>query len=803
MSERFLCIHGHFYQPARENPWLGAVLQQESAAPYHDWNERITAECYARNGAAHILDPTERVVDIVNNYASISFNVGPTLLRWLARHAKPTVYAQILEADRESQQKNAGHGNAIAQVYNHVIMPLASHRDRTTQVIWGIRDFERHFQRRPEGMWLPETAVDLQALEVLATHGMTFTILAPHQAMRVRPSPSSPWRDVRPETLDVTVPYRCALPSGHAITIFFYDAPLSRGIAFEGLLGSGAELARRLVARVGDSTQRTRILTVATDGESFGHHHPFGEMALAYALHDVATHSAVRLTNFGAYLAGHPPSAEVELRENSSWSCTHGIERWRADCGCNSGKGWHQQWRGPLREAITWLSSELDALYQARGAELFVDPWAARDDALDLLEGTPGAMDTFFARHASRPLAPGEHVAALRLLEMQRQGLLMQSSDGWFFDDISGTETIQILAHATRAMELGRNFGAELEGPFAERLRAARGNLDQYPNGTAVLEQRVRPMAVSLARLVGTHAMRTLVEKVPDQYTLYQSAVRQVSRRDVMAKDQTLSLGRVGVRSTVTDEEEKAGYAVVHFDVDQMHCALRTGGPTEEDAAAEATLVDRFKRDAALAVIPLLDAAFGPTSFVFQDLLPDDRHRILSHLGEQWLADLERFYRRVYDDYRTQHPSGRGAQRSSSPALRTALALVLTRDLEQALSAEGSPSARPFQIVAELGSWGLPVPPARFEPLLRRALEAALAREALVAVRVLQAGQLLDLAEAANVPLNLREAQNQFARLIRSGAADGNLAEIRAFGERLRFNLDAFMRNAALPGRSR
>src|SRR3989337_2398041 len=227
---RHLCVHGHFYQPTRENPWTGVVELQDATTPYHDWNARITAECYARNAASRTLDEADHVVRIVNNYAGISFNVGPTLLRWLAT-AAPSTYELILEGDRASRHAQYGHGGALAQVYNHVIMPLATPRDRVTQVRWGLRDFERRFRRRPEGMWLGETAVDLATLEILADHGISFTILAPHQARRVK-RPEGTWTDVTAETLDASVPYRCRLPGGRAIALFFYYGPLSRAVAF-------------------------------------------------------------------------------------------------------------------------------------------------------------------------------------------------------------------------------------------------------------------------------------------------------------------------------------------------------------------------------------------------------------------------------------------------------------------------------------------------------------------------------------------------------------------------------------------
>ncbi|HJQ40261.1 MAG TPA: DUF3536 domain-containing protein, partial [Thermoanaerobaculia bacterium] len=373
-GERFITIHGHFYQPPRENPWLEAVETQDSAFPYHDWNERITVECYEPNASARILDDADRIRRIVNNYASISFNFGPTLLSWLQSVA-PETYASILDADRISRERFSGHGCAIAQAHNHIILPLANARDQRTQVRWGIRDFEHRFGRKPEGMWLPETAVDVASLEALAAEGIAFTILEPHQAAR--------WR--HPGPLDPTVPYLCRLPSGASIAIFFYDGPISRAVAFERLLARGENFALRIVGAFqnGDA----QLVNIATDGETYGHHHRFGEMALAYALQFIDDNRLARLTNYGEQLERQPPLHEVEIKERTSWSCAHGVERWRSDCGCNtySSPGWNQQWRTPLRNALDWLRDELSAIYERYGRQAFHDPWQTRDDYIDVI----------------------------------------------------------------------------------------------------------------------------------------------------------------------------------------------------------------------------------------------------------------------------------------------------------------------------------------------------------------------------------------------------------------------------------
>jgi len=792
MSSHWVCVHGHFYQPSREHPWLESIGLQDSAAPYHDWNERVTAECYARNAAARILDEDKRIIRIVNNYAAISFDAGPTLLRWLARRA-PDVYAAILDADRLSRQAQFGHGNAIAQVYTHLIMPLAAPRDRVTQVVWAIKDFERRFHRHPEGMWLPETAVDVATLEVLAAQRLAFTILAPHQAWRVRTGPESPWFYVSDSRFDTGMPYRCRLPSGRSIAIFFYDAAVSNAIAFAGLLHDGAALAERLAAPAGEMGGRLRA--VATDGESYGHHHRFGEMALAAALQRLRDDGAIRLTNFGAYLAMHPPTAEVEIRERTSWSCPHGVERWRADCGCRTGPGGHQRWRGPLREAIDWLKQELDRLYEQHAGPLFRDVWAARDDAVELIDPDPGAEESFFARHASGGLTDERRREARRLLEAQRQGMLMQSSDGWFFDDIAGPEAVQILAHASRAMDLVRTWDATLEPAFVRRLQAAPGNVPAVPDGAAVYDRFVRPQAVPTARLVAIHAICSLVEQPgPDAPAV---TIRQLDAARTDAGGHALLVGRVVVSSSVTGDEEEAAYAVVHFGGHEVHCAAQAGVPAERFEELRATLLWRFGRDVLSEVIRTLDEALGPAYFTLRDLPPDDRRRVLAAMTARPLRALDETYRRVYQENRGMMEYLRDAQAPVPPEMVMAAVVVLTRDLEDELrSPPDQPlDTRAFTLVDELRSWGREVRADRFEPLLRGRLEAVLTGPLPLPDRLQRAAQILDLADAAGITLDLWEAQNRFHRLLRAARLQEAGPQLRAVGERLQFNVERLLKD--------
>ncbi|MBD3162208.1 MAG: DUF3536 domain-containing protein, partial [Candidatus Latescibacteria bacterium] len=471
-------IHGHFYQPPRENPWSGRIPRQPSAAPFHDWNERIHRECYRANAHSRILDARGRIESIVNNYEEIHFDFGPTLLRWIARE-DPELHARILDADAASVLARGGHGNAIAQAYNHMILPLATDRDRRTQILWGLRDFAHRFGRRSESVWLPETACDEATLRLLVELEVRYVILAPAQAKRVRPLAGGAWTDVSGERIDSSRAYRATVRDRDGterggITVFFYDGPLSAGISFGHFLRSAPALADRLAAR---GTGDADLVQVATDGEVYGHHEPFGDMCLAYLTRREAPRRGVRVTNYGEHLDHHPPHDEVELDfgphgAGSSWSCAHGIERWRSDCGCRTGgrSDWNQRWRGPLREALDALRDRLAGIYEEAAGALLRDPWHARDEAIDLLLD-PAGRDRFLDRHARRPLDEAERAAVLDLLDSQHHAMLMFTSCAWFFADLAGLEVQQNLAYAARAIEVVQAYGGErIEREFVDRL---------------------------------------------------------------------------------------------------------------------------------------------------------------------------------------------------------------------------------------------------------------------------------------------------------------------------------------------
>ncbi len=494
-----LIIHGHFYQPPRENPWTGLVDAEPSAHPFHDWNERITAECYAANAQAQVdgaAGPT------INNYARISFNFGPTLLSWLEDH-HPETYALILEADRESVRERGGHGNAIAQAYGHAILPLCNERDRLTQVLWGIADFRRRFGREPESLWLPETACDDDTLSVLIEQQLRYVILAPGQAERYRPLGGGEWHSVEDGSIDVSSAYRYFHRdgSGRSIAVFFYDGPLARAIAFENALASSEALVRMFSQATHGPGRRGPFINIATDGETYGHHFKFGDLCLAHTVEIEAPQAGFWLTNYGQCLDRYPPEFEVEIKkgpdgEGTSWSCVHGVARWSRDCGCHTGgeSGWNQKWRGPLRDAMNFLRDEAAREFERAGSDLFLDVWDARNAYFQLILDSGQSRDGFLSRHSKYPLSPADEVRALTLLEMQYDSLLMFTSCGWFFSDISGIESIQVLKYACRVIDLMDQLA--LPSPrrrFLEILAEARSNRPELGNGADIYRKLVEP----------------------------------------------------------------------------------------------------------------------------------------------------------------------------------------------------------------------------------------------------------------------------------------------------------------------
>ena len=688
--ERFICIHAHCYQPPRENPWLEAVERQDSAWPYHDWNERITAECYAPNCAARILDEEGLIAEITDNYSKISFNFGPTLLSWMEEN-EPETYRCILESDHASRKRFSGHGSAIAQAYNHVILPLANSRDKHTQIRWGIADFEHRFGRFPEGMWLPETAVDLETLDILASFGIKFTILAQRQAGRTRKLGGRSWRDVSGGRIDPTRAYLARLPSGRRINLFFYDGPISQAVAFEKLLDSGEQFAQRLKSGFSDARPWTQLMHIATDGETYGHHHRYGDMALAYALHSIESQPEVRLTNYGEFLEKFPPTHEVQIIENTAWSCSHGVERWRSDCGCSSGReGWNQMWRGPLRAALDYLRDRVSALYEQRASELLRDVWRARDDYIEvILDRSPESLWIFFEKYSRRQLHAAETTAALKLLEMQRHAMLMFTSCGWFFDEISGIESVQVIQYAARVIQLAREVaGEDLEPEFLKMLAEATSNIPEVGDGEKIYQRFVKTTMVDLRKVAAHFAISSVFEDSRDGTPKFCYDIRIQDYRRLDSDRARLGLGRIRVTSRITRESQELTFGVIHCGNEVLHAGVRDFDDQEDYSQVMEKIGAAFTGGNFADTLLLLDEYFRGLQYSLKSLFRDEQKRIIDVIVAQTLQDAEASHRDVYQRH---GPLLRFLKEMNQPlpeVLRITAEFVLNSDLRHTFESE-------------------------------------------------------------------------------------------------------------------
>ena len=709
-GKRFICIHGHFYQPPRENPWLETVETQDSAAPYHDWNERVCAECYAPNGAARILNNKNRIMRIVNNYARISFDFGPTLMSWLVENA-PRTYRMILDGERRSRKAFGGHSSAMAQVYNHIILPLANRRDKITQIRWGIADYQRHFGSAPEGMWLAETAADSESLELMAQHGIKFTVLAPHQCKRIRPlKDGAGWTDTPGATVDTTHPYIVRFNSGASIAVFFYDGPTSRAIAFEGLLNSGDGYVGRLKAGFKDNAQ-PQLVHVATDGESYGHHHKYGEMALAYALRLLESDKNVHLSNYGSFLERFTPEYEAEIVENTSWSCIHGVERWRSNCGCNAGHpGWNQAWRAPLRKALDELRDGLVPLTELEGAKLFKDVWAARDGYIEaVLDHSPQSVEQFFRQHQLHALTPPERIRGLELMEMQRHSQLMYTSCGWFFDDISGLETVQVIAYAARVLQLAREVSLKLAAPlepaFLARLAEARSNVAAAGDGAQIYKEQVSTKQLGLEQVAAHYAISSIFSSYAEETDLFSFRVWRNSYDMYTSGRGRLALGRVKIVGAVTGKQRNFSFAVLHFGDQNITAAVKSYEP--EDALAfeafAAQAAGYVQRADFPEVIRLLDRYYGHMDYSLTSLFSDEQRRIMQVILNSTLSDIENSLTTIYEDHASLLHFLSQAGLPKPPALTLAAGFAINAGLRRTLESDpiDQPQLRSFLSLAK------------------------------------------------------------------------------------------------------
>ena len=785
-TDRYLCIHGHFYQPPRENPWLESVEHQESAYPFHDWNERITAECYAPNANSRILDEDGYITRILSNYSRISFNFGPTLLAWLER-ARPDVYQAILRADGESRRRFSGHGSALAQAYNHSILPLCNPRDRITQIKWGLRDFEHRFGRAPEGMWLPETAVDVDTLEALAEAGLRFTLLAPHQAAEVRPPGRKDWRDVRGARIDPRRGYFTRLPSGRTLALFFYDGPVSQAVAFEQLLSNGDKFRARLMGAFDGHRHGPQLVHIATDGETYGHHHRHGDMALAYALRELEADPSVRLTNYGEFLERFEPDHEVRIVERSSWSCVHGIERWRSNCGCSTGgrPGWNQEWRAPLRAALDWLRDRLVVLFEDLAPRVLPDPWAARDAYIDLiLDRSDGAIERFFARHGrggdgplqSPTQAPiqrldeDERITALKLLEMQRHALLMYTSCAWFFDELSGIETVQVLGYAGRAIQLAAELARiNVETPFLARLTEARSNLVEQGDGARIYDMHVVPTAVDLPRLVAHYAVSSLFSDYSDRARVHAYLVDQVDANYKSLGRSKLAVGKVRVVSEVTREQQVLSFGILHLGDHNLSGGVREFQGDEEYVQMCQEVLGAFSRADMPEALRLLDKHFLELTYSLRSLFRDEQRRVLDVIVGTAMSDAEGLSSRLYEAHSPLLRYLATLDFPLPPALERLADFVLNTTLRRELGRRELDFSRIRTLLEEAQGVGIELDRVGMGYALQQAMEAAMEQwvdrpEQLGRLRRLR--RTAELAQSLPFELDLSVVQNYYFRTL-------------------------------------
>ncbi len=786
-----LIIHGHFYQPPRENPWTNTIEQQPGARPFHNWNERIHTECYRPNAFARVIDNRGFVERLVNNYANISFNFGPTLISWLAQ-THPETYARIIEADRASTQQHEGHGNAIAQGYHHAILPLCNERDLRTEIRWGLFDFRHRFGRAAEALWLPETAANDETLAALIDEGLKFVILSPHQAERVRRIGVDVWTSITDGNIDPRIPYRYLHPdgSGRSLAIFFYDGHVAKAIAFDGLLASSHVLLERIERAVGDAGP---LVNVATDGESYGHHFKFGDRCLAYALEVGARARGFEVTNYGAFLATHEPVFEVEIKqgpdgEGTAWSCAHGVGRWARDCSCHAGAGvgWRQQWRTPLRAALNFLRDEAARHFETLGGDLLRDPWAARDAYIELLTDATADRADFFARHAGRSLNSEEQVRALTLLELQRSALTMFSSCGWFFNDISGIETVQDLKYAGRVMDfLGELKIKPPRATFLEILAEAESNIPQFGHGADIYRRLVDGARVTMPHVAASLAIASLVDQPDERDELAGYAFTRGELQKQQHGRLILATARLDLAASATGKRQSYQAAAMHFGDVDFYCALKEFTNDDEFRAATERLWAHFRTASLPTLLRVIQDEFGPRDYGLEHLLPEGRKRIYEIVFGQMVARFAEEYERLYEENRRNIEMLQEAGFELPTELRAAAEFTIARRFEHQLGRleQQDPSAYrdALQIANEVARHGYRINRAslqqRHEEMLTRAVRHAVAQPA--AEHYTAALTLITIAQRLGLEANVERAQESVYEAMRgNGAAPAGLREL-------------------------
>lgn len=779
MTDRYVCIHAHFYQPPRENPWLEAIEIQDSAYPYHDWNERVTAECYAPNAAARILDGEQKIIDIVNNYSKISFDFGPTLISWIETKI-PRLYKVIQAADQETCERFGGHGAAMAQGYNHMILPLANARDKSTQVIWGIGDFEYRFGRYPEGMWLPEGAVDIETLETLAEHKIRFTVLPPHAAKRVRPIGKSEWKDISGGQIDPSRAYLANLPSGRSIVLFFFDGPISHAVAFENILMRGEDFAQRLMGGFSDARKWPQLTNIATDGETYGHHRAHGDMALSYALRYIESEKLAELTVYADFLEKHPPTHEVEIIENTSWSCVHGVERWRSNCGCNSGRpGWNQEWRAPLREAFDWLRDTLAPKFEQAAGALFANVWRARDQYIAvILNRSRDGIDRFLREQAGRELKGCEQINALKLMELQRHLMLMYTSCGWFFDELSGLETVQAIQYSGRAVQLAQSLfnDPKIEEEYLNKLAIAHSNIPEQGDGRKIYENFVRPAMIDLNKVGAHYAISSLFESYPPHSQTYCYQINQEDHTMLSSGKSRVSFGRIRITSDITLESTRVTFGAVHLGDHYVTGGVRQFADEKSYKETAERITKAFESGDFTDLIRAIDVAFGSGSYSLKLLFRDEQRKILQIILNSALEEAESSYRQLYD---SRAPLMRFVAAHGIPLIRhfqAAAEVTLNAELRRAIETQDVNVDLVRALMEEAKAVHVNLDAATLEFALRRKLEIMAEeweRQPCDLEKVLSLEAAVKLARSFPFEIRLWEIQNIYHSVLKS-SANGN-----------------------------
>ncbi len=651
--DKYLTIHGHFYQPPRENPWLEEIELQESAHPSHNWNERVCKECYSPNSVSRIADDRGRILQIINNYEYLSFNFGPTLLSWMEKYAKKT-YARILEADKLSQEAHSGHGNAMAQVYNHTIMPFCNEQDKITQTVWGIKDFKHRFKRKPEGIWLAECGVDEATLEVLADEGIKFTVLSPYQAQCVKKIGDKDFKDVSWGSIDPSMPYRCFLKNGKHIDIYFYDGAISKSVAFDNLLKDGGKFIARLNDGYVKDRCRPQLVNIATDGESYGHHTKFGDMALSYIFALKAEDWGFKITNYAEFLDKFPPTWEVKIKNETAWSCSHGIGRWECDCGCQTGgqPHWNQKWRTPLRKALDFLRDKLIILCEIEGNKYFKNFWDARNDYISvILDRSEKNINKFLTTHAKKKLNPKEKVLAIKLLEIQRQAMLMYTSCGWFFSEISGIETVQIMKYALMAIDLAKEFTKEdLERGFCQILSKAISNIPEFGTGEDIFNNFCKPSKIDIEQIVNHWAIMSAYEGFEEINSIYCYDVQNVKSKIVKNKDDSkLFIGKGEFVSKITTEKHEMIFVMFRNQEGRVYCAINKAD--KKDFSKIKTEIEKaFKSGDEEKTTKVMKDTISKHFYMLKDVLIDKRKEALKKSISKKLRDMANIYEKLYEN---------------------------------------------------------------------------------------------------------------------------------------------------------